>query len=116
MSNEQGLGKMPEALKTRVRDVELSDGSTIRVEKWSWLKFRDLLPKVDGAGHAMEIAEKSVREADRARLANLDPEDVLAVAKAAIDLNMTPGLLKNLGSLVQAGQGLLEAVTEKAAQ
>lgn len=104
------LGRTPEALKARVRDVELSDGTTIRVEKWSWLKFKDMVGLVGAPGKALEIAEKSVPEKDVDRVRAMDPEDILAVAQGAIELNMTSAVLKNLSGLLQSGKGLLEAI------
>jgi hypothetical protein len=107
------LGEMPEALKSknRSRTVTLADGSTVTVEKWSWLKFQDCFLLVGDPAKARELAIKSVSEADRARVEAMDPEDLMAIAAAAGELNVTPGLLKNAQSLLRMRRACTEAAS-----
>lgn len=109
---ESPLGKTPAALGKRHQDVALSDGTTMRVLKWSWAKFSHLITVVGSPSRANEVAIDSVAPEDRERVKEMDPEDIIALAAAGTALNVTPGVLKNLPSLLRAAEALAEAAVE----
>lgn len=124
MANEpaaaSGLEKLPEALnpRNRRRDVVLDDGSTVVVEKWSVAKFQVLIGKAVGSWeHIPEIARESVIEKDRERVGKMDPvddrPDLVAISTAALELNVTPSMLKNLPSLIGIKSRLVQALTSE---
>src|SRR4051812_19706929 len=96
------LGKIPEAFLNQSKDVTLSDGSTIKVWKWSWLKFQALSQKVGTLSEQLEIATQSVKAEDREKVAGMEPGDIMEIAQAATDLNMTPAVMRNFPRLVKA--------------
>lgn len=106
MANEEALAK-------RQRVVQLSDGSTVVVYKWSNQKSPELLPLVGLLAHAPTVAEQSVAEADREKVRGLEFEDQLQISTAASELNVTPGILKNLRALLDQRKGLEEALIPK---
>lgn len=111
MANEEGgLSKSPEAISKRQAIVTLSDGSTIVVHKWSHLKQGELLPMVGLLPMVPTLAEQSVAEADRARVRDLDYDDLLSISTAATALNVTERTLKNLQTLLDQRKGLEEAL------
>lgn len=103
---DETLGGPPEAIARRRADVQLSDGSTITVLKWSWAKFQKLIPLVGNLTEAKTVAVESVAEADRAKVELLEGEDILAISTAASDLNATPAALKNLQALLRQSRDL----------
>lgn len=109
-----GLEKLPEALKNRRRAVELSDGSRVTIEKWSWVKFNALWLKIGDISAAQEIAEASVIEQHRDLVKDLAAEDILRIHKAAREQNMTEEVLGNVHGLLSSGKKLTEAITKDA--
>jgi hypothetical protein len=115
-----GLEKLPEALnpKNRRRDVTLDDGTIVVVEKWSVSKFQVLIGKAVGSWeHIPELARESVAEKDRERVGKMDPvddrSDLVAIATAALEINLTPSMLKNLPSLIGIKSRLVQALTNE---
>ncbi len=106
---EEGIGKMPEALAKRRREVTLSDGSTIFVEKWSNEKFAALLPFQASMDKIPMIAEQSVAEADREKVRALDLGDQMAITNAAFELNITESVLKNFPAFMKNQARFVEA-------
>jgi len=113
---EVTLGTTPEALAKRRADVVLSDGSTITVHKWSWLKFQALIPLVGLLGSSLKLATESVEEKDRERVSKMDGDDILAISIAATNLNLTPGVLGNLETLLRHQARVEEAAERKRGQ
>jgi hypothetical protein len=110
MAEGDALGKVPDALKNRVRDVALSDGGSVRLVKWSLLKFIDLVDLIGNPKEWERLCTESVRAEDRERIKDLPAEDILAIATAAKDMNLTEGALKNVGSLLGAARAYGEAM------
>jgi hypothetical protein len=100
------LGGPPEAIARRQADVVISDGSTVKVFKWSWAKFQKLITLVGNLSEAKTLAIESVAESDRAKVEELEGEDILAISTAASDLNATPAALKNLQALLRQSRDL----------
>ncbi len=109
------MAKTPEVLGKRTSIVELSDGKTIVVHKWSSEKYRELLGHVGLLSGVPTLAEQSVAEADRERVRGMDFEDQLAIATAGSELSVTPAVLKNLSTLLGQRRGLEEAMVKKEA-
>ena len=102
--------KTPEALQTGV-NVTLEDGSTMRVLRWSWAKFKDMIVLVGNVHEALKVAEMSVAEEDRERVRKASPGDVLEIAAEAARINLTPKVMRNFPYLLEKGQALAEAIS-----
>lgn len=102
--------KTPDALQSGV-NVTLGDGSTIRVLKWSWAKFKDMIVLVGNVKEALQVAEMSVAEEDRERVRNANPEDIMEIAAEAARINVTPKVMRNFPYFLEKGQALGEAIT-----
>jgi hypothetical protein len=110
MAESDALGKVPAALKNRVRDVTLSDGTVVRLVKWSLLKFIDLVDLIGNPKEWERLARESVRPEDRESLKDLPAEDILEIVTAARDMNLTETALKNVGSLLGTARAYGEAM------
>src|ERR1041384_4303597 len=99
-----GLEVLPDALN-RERPVTLSTGETVTVQKWSIAKARALTQMAGDDSKLAYLAEQSVIESDRGKLKELQEEDLLTVATAAVELNA--GLLKKLLALTRALESAL---------
>lgn len=106
---DDAMGKIPDALKGRVRDITLSDGSTVRLVKWSLLKFIELADLIMNPKEWGRIAEESVRPEDRERVKDLPAEDMIAIAAAAKEMNLSGDALKNVASLLETAKAYGEA-------
>ncbi len=107
------LSKIPDAFLNQSKEVTLSDGSTVKVWKWSWLKFQVLSQKVGALGAQFDLAVQSVKPEDRERVGGLEPGDILEIATAAADFNMTPAVMRNFPKLVRASGEIVAALTSK---
>jgi len=106
------------ALKTR-ETVELSDGKKVTVERWSLAKMQALIFKAAGSfEHMPEVAIESTRPEDRPTVQAIidadDRESLILIVAVVMELNVTPGVLKNLPRLVQARMPLVQAINAAA--
>ncbi len=123
----EGMAKVPEAISKRSITVQTGRGAIV-VEKWSITRFTAITTYLaksmsnvsegevaviiaggtkTAAGHMISalgeripgMIELCVRESDRDKIADMDAEDGLSVFDAAIELNLTPGLVGKVKAL-----------------
>lgn len=107
------LATPPAALLERQKTLTLTSGKTVVIERWSFRKLWELARCTGDPDKIPFIARESLREDDRQQFDALPMEDVLAVAAAAVDMNMTAQTGPNLLTLAKAW-GRLRQGTEEA--
>jgi hypothetical protein len=101
-NNSGGLGAPPPAIEARQRLVTLENGKQVVVQKWSLSKLKALVLAAGDFEKLPFVAVESVRPEDRELVEKASVEDVLAVAAAGVELNITPEVAKNVQALVRS--------------
>lgn len=94
------------------RTIELSSGGIVVISKWPLAKLLQMWTLAQGAytttggtllerlGSRLEtVVLESVRLEDQAKVKTMDADDMLEVATAALELNVTPRVVKNVKAL-----------------
>lgn len=109
------LESPPPALLERQKTLTLSSGKSVVIERWGWRKLWEMARLTGDPDQIPFIARESLREVDRQEFDALPMEDVLAIAAAAVDMNMTAHTGPNLLTLAKAWGRLSQGQPEAAA-
>jgi len=103
---------MPEVLEERRRDVELKDGSVVRLERWALGKYGRLSIQAIHEGYERETAIESVIPEDRPKVEKLGDQDIATIVEAAVRFNYDKDRLKKEVRLFNARAAVIEAMKE----
>lgn len=111
--NGAAAGLLDDVLKRR-KQVVLSDGSSVWIEKWTLVKQVELMSFIGKLEKLPVVVEASLIPEDRPKLANMENDDVLLVALAANQFNRTKEFVKNFKALAEDAAQTVESVPKGA--